>query len=66
MSNSKLSPLDENNLSTPCLVMDLSLIDKSYKQMTNLFPKLKYIMQLRLILHQNYRLFNNKDHILMF
>ena len=42
MSNSKLSKfLDENNLSTPCLVMDLSVIDKSYKQMTNLFPKTK-------------------------
>ena len=47
MSNSKLSKfLDENNLSTPCLVMDLSVIDKSYKQMTNLFPKKKLFMHI--------------------
>ena len=42
MSIIKLSNfLDENKFSTPCLVMDISIVDKSYKKMRKLFPKAK-------------------------
>ncbi len=33
--------LDENKLPTPCLVMDLSLIEKFYNKLQNAFPKSK-------------------------
>ena len=42
MSIIKLSNfLDENKFPTPCLVMDISIVDKSYKKMRKLFPKAK-------------------------